>query len=903
MPAGQLNLGTQWGPFSAAYLGVSRILDAAQGTMADLALYVGRRNPATVILPDNIFGYVHNWSGEHRAVILATPEEVAPDYSSFALRYWLDPQGDTALARFVVAGADGLRVDITFRNDSDEEREYFYGLGLSVVDPRKKVRLKESLRPWWIAARQYAEIESYRQSFGLGTRRCLTRTFAWGVEEQVLAQAFGGWAGDRVLYRVTPPKALQNGFLYFRYVKYGRLTPTWELRINGRAHTFRLPQTWAIPGGGLGKSNDAYEEWRLLRVPVGTVEQGEMTLELRSVNPPGNDHAQIWLDGMLLSEGLLPGDDGTAELLPPSLCDEPLHACARVELESRSGPAAPFRISLPGAPDQHATVHPEEVNARAEGGRGSFLAHLRRRYGLPPVSLERDAGVCPWGAMESEPIFVPARSERTARFTFAVSGTPAAAAAVPQKSEPVRGPYAEMIARLKDALLFNVNYPLSIFNGPSAFYVPAKHFPVPYSWDGGFVAVGMATFAPELALQQAAYYMTEEKHGVPFLYCASPVPTMLYALWDIYQATQDRSVLARSWDGARRMYDFYLGRTPGSIVNAGRDGLLSTYPYYGNLGMDDHPIQRWAEERQITHRGLYSIILIAQILRIARIMRNVATILGRDTEAEQCRLDAELLAGVVDGRMWDEESGLYGWLCRTERGVERAVVGACAGDRSACAFLPLFAGQITHKERLLPQMLDPQRFWTPFGISSVDMRSPVYSPHGYWNGGIWPVLQWYLWRGLLEAGEPVLARRVADAILGAWQRCYTAERYLGEHFSIALERMSGAPNFGGLSAALLPMHAAYFTPYEITTCYDVILLRRSADRARDALTFSLMAPFLSAPSHDLLVNMGRPKTRYALQVNGQPAGEVVSDDYGHLELRLPRPSGQYEVRITPALKG
>ena len=79
-------------------------------------------------------------------------------------------------------------------------------------------------------------------------------------------------------------------------------------------------------------------------------------------------------------------------------------------------------------------------------------------------------------------------------------------------------------------------------------------------------------------------------------------------------------------------------------------------------------------------------------------MRNIASVLGRDADAEQCRRDAELLADVIDGRMWDEASGLYGWLCRTETGVERPLVGGCCGDRSAVARLPRVSPRMTCDE-------------------------------------------------------------------------------------------------------------------------------------------------------------------------------------------------------------
>ena len=900
---GKLNLKTKWGPFSPIYLGISHILDAEQGSMADLPLFVGRRDPASVVIPDSAFDYVQNITdGDRRATVGAIPEDVAPDYSSYALRYFLDPQGDTALARFTVESDARARCEITFHNASDEPREYFYGLGLTVADARKKVRLKESLRPWWIPGQNYSSIEAYQKTFALGTRQCLSRVYIWGVEDEILSQAFGGWPEDRVTFRATLPKPLKDGYLYFRYIKFGDLNPAWELKINSKATAFHFPQTWAIPGGGWGKNRDAYEHWRVLRVPVGSLSETDVTIELRCLEAPGNDMARIWLDGMLFNEGLLAGDEGEVSL--PTLVDEPLHESSSVSLEASDGTASAFHVRISGEPERRLTMTMDSLPANVQSGSGSFVGHLRQRFQLPPARLPRDTNSCPWGCVDSAPVVVPARSERTVSFTISLDGASAdtSAKTVSQPSSKWTGPHAEMAAHLGDVLLFNVNYPMNLFGSPSPYIVPSKYFPLPYSWDGGLAAVGLVTVAPDLALQQAAYFLADEEHDFPFIYCGSPVPTPLYAIWDTYQATQNLAVLSETYAGAKRMYDFYIGRTPGSMVDAHKDGFLSTYAYNYNLGIDDHPIQRWAEACHLTSKGLYSIILMPQILRLAGIMRNMAILLGHEADAEQYRKDAELLSGNIEGRMWDEKSGLYGWAHRTEKGVEPVVFDECAGDRSACAFLPLFAGLTAHKDRLIAQMMDPERFNTPFGISSVDMLAPSYNPQGYWNGGIWPVLQWFLWRGLLEAGEPEVARKVAETILTTWRRFYESEHYFGEHFMIAPQQMNGAPNFAGLSSVLLPMCAAYFTPYEVTALYNVVILKKSVDRAQDAITLTLSAPCLTSDTHVLLVNMGRGETSYSVTRNGQPHGEFVSDECGHLSLRLPRPSGQDHISIQPAAK-
>ncbi len=907
-----LNLDATWGPFSPIYLGASRLL-GDQGNRADLALHVSRCTPAAGVMPDPLLFYQTKTDGKRLETLRVTPEDVAADFSTWSLRYHLDAHGDNVLARFVSESEKRLHVDLTFQNTSDEDRKYQFGCGLFAFETGKIVFLKAPLKPWWVPASSYKQITSFRKSFGLGNRQNITRICLWSIEDEVLAQAFGGWAEDRVVYETTLPRPMDHAFVYLRFIKYSNVNPPWELSINGRSVTFQFVQTWPLPGGW-GKSPDAYPEWRLLRVPLGRLSETNLTITLRPLDPPGNDHAQIWLDGLLFQDGYLAGDDGTTDLLPSALCEEALRKNARVEQEPRSEPGATFRLLGTNELDYRATLVTDGVSIRATSGEGSFLETLRSRFDLPPARLERDTTGGPWGAVESDAIAIPARSTRTVHFTLDIESARAPAkepthrptasggtSAPPNAVMPAapRGPYGEMIARLRDVALFNVNYPLKLFGRPTAICVPAKFFPVPYSWDAGFVAVGLASSEPELALQHTAFFMTEETCEWPFLHCSSPVPTQIYAWWEIYQATQDLNVLSTLYPRVKRMYDFFLGRTPGSLVHPGGDGLLSTYPYYYNLGIDDHPIQVWAEERDITNRGLYSLILISQILRCARIFRNAAALLDRREDTDQFARDADLLAGVIDDRMWDEQSGLYGWLFKTDQGVERVALDGCTGDQSACAFLPLFSGQTAHTARLLDAMRDPARFHTPNGVSSVDMSAPSFNPNGYWNGGIWPVMQWYLWRGLLEAGEPAQARQVAEAILATWQRCWAQEHYLGEHFHIARERMSGALNFGGLSAVLLAMHAAYFDLYKVTTCYNVVVLAKSVDPTHDALSLSLSGPFPSSASHDLLVNMGGANTHYTLTVNGQPSGEFISDSYGHLSLRLPWPKNQEELKIQP----
>lgn len=899
-----------WGPFSPYYLGATRILGDNSGDTFTVALYVQREAPAAAVIPDNIFGYVqNNATGERRTVIRAVPENMATDFSSFGIRYYLDDDnsGDTVLARFSAAEDGQLRCDLTFTNTSASRRRYRYGFGAVIDSPAKRIRLREQLRPWWIAGKEYANVQAYQRVFGMGCRMCVSRAFEWSIEDGSLAQAFGGWPDDRVTYRTRLPHALRDGFLYFRFVKYGSLQHPWEVVVNGKPFRFEFPRTQALPGGAHGKNKDAYREWRLLRIPVGEIADPEVTLTLRPIDPPGNDRARIWLDGILLHEGRLDGDNGGDAMLSTDLCDEWIEPGPQLDLIRSAANAVELSASFPGGKQYPVRIATAGQQPETSCGRDSLNAVLRQRFGQPPHSPERDARGNPWICIDAPFVEVDGHSSATVSFTVdvgncrngATPGTNFAGVRLPET--PADRPAAEVIARLRDSMLFNINYPF-VHNGkPSPFLVPSKFFPIPYSWDAGMAAIGMALVDTAMAADQVAFYLADPDTDYPFFSCGSPVPTQFFAIWEIWQHSQQTSVLQSLYPGAKRMYDFYLGRFPGSVVNAHNDYLLSTYAYNYNLGIDDHPIQLWAELNGLTHKGLYSIILMPQILRAARIMRNVALLLGLQSDAEQYATDAEQLAAIVDGKMWDDDSKLYGWLYRDDDGDVRLVriADGCAGDRSACAFLPLFGGLTTHAAELLPQLDDPIRFNTPFGISSVDRAAPTYNPNGYWNGAVWAVMQWFIWRGLLEAGDAPRARSVATKILNTWQREFDRARYLGEHFVLKDEKMSGAPNFAGLSSALLPMHAAYFKPYCVTTPFDVIVRRKEIDTASGAIALSVDSSFFHAESYILLANLEQPNVLCRVTVNGSPATDVTADQYGHLSLNLPRSSTMQTIGITP----
>lgn len=101
-------------------------------------------------------------------------------------------------------------------------------------------------------------------------------------------------------------------------------------------------------------------------------------------------------------------------------------------------------------------------------------------------------------------------------------------------------------------------------------------------------------------------------------------------------------------------------------------------------------------------------------------------------------------------RCFDEESG----LCRDYdvRGGERIRLRTFAG------FAPLFAQTADAGQRAVQmRLLDSEDFcgnprfrWRL--LPSTSPAEPVFEPHNYWRGPVWPVIDWLLWRSLSLLG-------------------------------------------------------------------------------------------------------------------------------------------------------
>jgi glucosylglycerate hydrolase len=167
--------------------------------------------------------------------------------------------------------------------------------------------------------------------------------------------------------------------------------------------------------------------------------------------------------------------------------------------------------------------------------------------------------------------------------------------------------------------------------------------------------------------------------------------------------------------------------------------------------------------------------------------------------ANAALLDLADVAGASDG----DRQQLATWLERGREGLTRrfdAESGLCAdydvrtGDdiklRTFAGFAPLFArttdpGQHEVQMRLLDSedfCGNPRLRWRL--LPSTSPSEPVFQPHDYWRGPVWPVISWLLWQSLRELGYPGRAEQIRRDSLSQ-----VATGEINEYF----EPFTGAP--------------------------------------------------------------------------------------------------------------
>lgn len=237
------------------------------------------------------------------------------------------------------------------------------------------------------------------------------------------------------------------------------------------------------------------------------------------------------------------------------------------------------------------------------------------------------------------------------------------------------------------------------------------------------------------------------------------------ALWynyenlEIFKITGDRRFLEEAYESGQRFYQYYVAHR-----DSNSNGLCEWGGHAELESVRDARVAIWDEVGWASN--FEGPDVNAMLVREARALEEMATLLGRKEEAARWRTDASQRSKLIYETLWDPQTGFYYNVDRNNHTFsyrERDDLKV----KEIIGFLPLWAGvgDSLRNRLLVEKMLDTAEFWRPFGIPSLSAKSNYYCPIGYWNGPVWIQWNYLLFRGLLDQGYRNEAVALSDKVV------------------------------------------------------------------------------------------------------------------------------------------
>lgn len=390
---------------------------------------------------------------------------------------------------------------------------------------------------------------------------------------------------------------------------------------------------------------------------------------------------------------------------------------------------------------------------------------------------------------------------------------------------------------LAATVMTNVVYPIYKHGEYIIHHTPGKRWDCLYTWDSGFIGLGMNEIAPKFAEYIIDTYLSDESNpDYAFLHHGSPVPVQIYQLYEMLQKANDKEHLLSFYPRARLYYRFLAGKIRGSTTGKFKSGLLTTYDYfYSSSGMDDYPAQVAMMKQSLRDKAA-PVISTSQVIRFGKILSIMAHKLGLENDAAEYKQDIERLTDALNKYSWDNDSGYYSYVLHDENYEPTEIFKTAESEnlnKGLDGIYPIIAGVCdeNQKEKIISHLTNEKEMHSPFGISAVDMSAGYYKVNGYWNGNIWFPHQWFIFKSMLDLGRGDIARDIAHMALDIWKREVDDTYYTFEMVNTVTGCGGWFHNFGGLSTPINMWAKAYYSPSTINVGFDTYLEKTSFNSA------------------------------------------------------------------------
>ncbi len=897
----------EWGPYSKKYMGISKIVPEApvSGVRFDVVVHPMELNSGQPAPNVTFPSAYHVW-------------EAAPDLSYFSYRVdleWKDVcYADVSFSKV----NDHVRLIRTeYVNNSDLDRNCVLNYYLAMEYPRKRYTEITCNGPY--TAKKFNDCDhmayaisrpwSHLMPDGLHRGEFFDTAFTDGrgfgdrVNRNNLLHVrrdpFGCEAGDRVTMTIVPEA--DHGLLSIRYRTTGAEEAGFTVSSNGaesfpEAITFPAsdaltilsvpvsvtagtPVTFTMTSTGQGGAEFDFAAFCSAEAPVSTV---EITPEFAPVLTARDDVTVLSYEGVREQYAFRPLSGKVRQRVVDSGCIEDA-LVSRLSQHDHT-----FDRVTDTFTSAFTKKHSDDGCYRLFVVHSIFIPAGEKHVEYALVGDTPD-GAIPDGMLlgkEEAEALASACHDRVRPMDYNADGTG----------------YAFSNRLLKSTLLTNVVYPIYRHGTWIKHHTPGKRWDCLYTWDSGFIGLGLLEEEPALAEYVLDLYLsTPENRDFAFLHHGSPVPVQAYLFLELLQRTKDRDKLLGWYPRMKRYYEFMAGKSEGSSTDPFKSRMTTTFDYFYNCsGMDDLPPQVAMHDR---HMEPYCApaLTVSQLIRMAKILRMAALMQDRPEDVKEYDEDIRIRTEALQKYSWDEESGYFAYVVHNEEKEPIGIFRTADGENlskgmDGCA--PLMAGACTEAQeaRILGHLFSEHEMFSGVGISAVDMTAGYYEPNGYWNGNVWFPHQWFIWKTMLDLGKGTEAFRIADVALKAWKREVDHSHYTFEQLNITTGRGGWFHQFGGLSSPVNIWANAYYKPGTVTAGFDQWIHAQNYDEAENAITLTVTN---CSDRDSVLLAVVRAvedpvQEAPAVTVNGERV-PVVRRTMGAVE--IPVPAGLKEAKI------
>ncbi len=455
---------------------------------------------------------------------------------------------------------------------------------------------------------------------------------------------------------------------------------------------------------------------------------------------------------------------------------------------------------------------------------------------------------------------------------------------------------------LKSTVLTNAVYPIYKHGENIVHHTPGKRWDCLYTWDSGFIGLGMNDYAPEFAKYSLETYITDDSNpDYAFLHHGSPVPVQMYLYLEMLSRSNNKEYLLSLYPKMKHYYEFLAGRGNGSTTAKFKSGLTTTYDYfYSSSGMDDYPAQDEMISREVRDTAA-PVIASSQLIRSAKILKMAAIKLQKNEDVAEYESDILRVTEALNKYSWDEDSGYFGYVLHDSDYNPTEIMRSDSGEnfnKGLDGIYPIIAGVCNkeQKEKILGHLKNEKEMLSPYGISAVDMTAGYFKVNGYWNGNVWFPHQWFIWKTMLDLGESDFAYKIAELALNVWKREVDYSYYTFEMVNVVTGRGGWFHNFGGLSTPITMWANAYYKAGTFNAGFDMWVEKQ--EFANNNKTFDAeLKYFGNNETTTIIVCMNDDENiKYTVTLNGEEIS--FSERFkGTLEINLNRYSGDYVLKV------